>query len=132
MAMAAKPGSAISPSRPSAVIGTPSRSARFRPSDSGSIPTNAPISSTSDRRNTFIIRSVPILHDPMIATFVLPLGLFALISLPAIGVAARPYTAHCRVDMIALLHFVPRPHTPSHQNVPSPPPQPPHPQPPPQ
>jgi hypothetical protein len=34
------------------------------------MPTKAPISSTSDRRMTLIIRSVPILPDPMIATFV--------------------------------------------------------------
>src|SRR3546814_97877 len=120
MAMSAKPGSAISPSRPSAVIGTPSRSARFRPSDSGSITTNAPISSTSDRRITFIIRSVTILPDPMIATLVLPLGIVAIISIPALGEAARPDTAHRHVAMPAPLQCDLRPLPPA--LLPDPPP----------
>jgi len=34
------------------------------------MPTNAPISSTLDVRITFIIRSVPILPEPMIATLI--------------------------------------------------------------
>ena len=46
----------------------PSAAARARPSDAGSMPTIAPISSVCDRRMTLIIRSVPILPEPMIAT----------------------------------------------------------------
>ncbi len=56
------------PSTPSAVVGTPIRLARARPSDSASIPTIAPISRCSALRSTLIMRSVPMLPEPMIAT----------------------------------------------------------------
>src|SRR5271167_920296 len=61
---------------PSWVVGTPSRLARARPSDCGSMPTIAPISRFFEVRITLIIRSVPILPDPMIAQ-----GIFAISSL---------------------------------------------------
>jgi hypothetical protein len=69
--ISSKPSIAISPSTPSDVVGTFIRWARARPSESGSMPTIAPISSTSECRMTLIIRSVPMLPDPMIATLVL-------------------------------------------------------------
>ena len=50
------------------------RAARASPSESGSIPTIAPISRCCAVRMTLIIRSVPMLPDPMIATFVLPIS----------------------------------------------------------
>jgi hypothetical protein len=44
--------------------------ARASPSDAGSIPTRAPISSVPELRSTLIIRSVPMLPLPMIAILV--------------------------------------------------------------
>src|SRR5262245_51943793 len=76
MPISAKPGRATRPSTPSGVVGMPRRAARARPSEAGSMPTMAPISSTSDRRETLIIRSVPILPEPMMATLVRAIGLF--------------------------------------------------------
>ena len=55
------------PSMPSCVTGTSSRAARASPSEFGSMPTIAPISRFSDMRMILIIRSVPILPEPMIA-----------------------------------------------------------------
>src|SRR5690606_19333124 len=55
---------------PSLVVRTPRRAARARPSDCGSTPTSAAISSAPlVLRRILIIRSVPILPEPMIATF---------------------------------------------------------------
>ena len=65
-----KPGSAISPWTPAAVVGTPSRLALASPSEAGSMPTIAAISSIWDSRITLIMRSVPMLPDPMMATLV--------------------------------------------------------------
>src|SRR5258706_2743318 len=56
------------PPIPWSVMATPIRFASANPADEGSTPTRAPISSDLDIRNTFIIRSVPILPDPIIAT----------------------------------------------------------------
>ena len=66
-----------SPSIPSWVVATPSRWARANPSDWGAMPTSAPTSSTSDVRITLIIRSVPILPEPMMATLI-----FVLLAAP--------------------------------------------------
>ena len=66
--MSPKFGIASRPSIPSAVIGTPMRLARANPSESGSMPTIAPIVSGPSLRRILIIRSVPMLPDPMIAT----------------------------------------------------------------
>ena len=55
---------------PPSVTGTPMRLARARPSDSGSMPTSAPISRRFEVRRTLIMRSVPILPEPMIPTLV--------------------------------------------------------------
>ena len=63
-------GRARRPSIPSWVVAIPSPAARFSPSDAGSIPTNAAISSVEDVRMILIIRSVPMLPEPMIATLV--------------------------------------------------------------
>src|ERR1700722_12802988 len=68
--ISSNPARAINPSTPSAVVGTFSRAARASPSEAGSMPTIAPISKFCDRRITLIIRSVPILPDPITATFV--------------------------------------------------------------
>src|SRR3984893_5095583 len=68
--MSSNPARAINPSTPSAVVGTLSRAARASPSEVGSMPTIAPISKFCDRLITLIIRSVPILPDPITATFV--------------------------------------------------------------
>ncbi len=76
ISISSKPAIAISPSTPSDVIGTPKRAARARPSDSGSMPTMAPISRVSERRSTLIIRSVPMLPEPMTATLVFMLSPF--------------------------------------------------------
>ena len=72
MPMPANSGSATSPSMPPAVVVTPSLVARASPSDTGSIPTIAAISRTLERRMILIIRSVPILPEPMIAARTLP------------------------------------------------------------
>ncbi len=58
------------PATPSWVVATFSRRARARPSESGSMPAMAAISRDSDSRRTLIIRSVPMLPDPMTATLV--------------------------------------------------------------
>jgi class 3 adenylate cyclase len=73
-AMSSNPGMSTRPFTPSAVVGTPSRCARRKPSESGSIPTIAPISSSCDSRSTLIIRSVPILPEPITATLVRVIG----------------------------------------------------------
>jgi len=70
ISMSSKPGIAMSPSTPSWVVGTPNRAARASPSESGSMPTMAPISRVSESRSTLIIRSVPMLPEPITATFV--------------------------------------------------------------
>src|ERR1700758_2774231 len=72
--MSSKSGIAINPSTPSAVVAMFSWRARARPSKSESMPTIAATSSDSDNRSTFIIRSVPMLPDPMMATLVLCTG----------------------------------------------------------
>src|SRR5690606_38160412 len=66
------PGMATRPTMPSAVVGTPMRCARARPSDWGSIPTMAAISRPLLWRRTLIMRSVPILPDPIMPTLILP------------------------------------------------------------
>ncbi|KAM9862958.1 hypothetical protein ACI1US_01198 [Leucobacter sp. BZR 635] len=73
--MSAKPSSAMRPSMPSCVVGMPRRAARASPSEAGSMPTIAPISSVSLRRITLNMRSVPMLPGPIMATrvFVMPL-----------------------------------------------------------
>ena len=55
---------------PSWMVATPRRPAIARPSDCGSMPIRAATSSDSEVRMILIIRSVPILPEPMIATFV--------------------------------------------------------------
>src|SRR5258708_32822056 len=67
-------------------MGTPIRLARANPSDEASTPTRAPISSDVDFRKTLIIKSVPMLPDPMMATLCivfsrLPCGLSAQCSI---------------------------------------------------
>jgi hypothetical protein len=59
---------AKSPATPSAVVGTPIRAARARPSDAGSMPTMAPTVKGPSLRRILIIRSVPMLPEPMMAT----------------------------------------------------------------
>ena len=49
---------------------TPMRAARASPSESGSMPTNAAASRLSEVCRILIIRSVPILPEPMMATLV--------------------------------------------------------------
>src|SRR5690606_13072034 len=71
MRMSWKLGSFSSPSIPSWVVGTPSRAARARPSELGSIPTMAPMLRYLLWRSTLIIRSVPILPEPIMATAIL-------------------------------------------------------------
>ncbi|ADI04565.1 hypothetical protein SBI_01444 [Streptomyces bingchenggensis BCW-1] len=51
-------------------VATFCRRAWARSSEAGSMPAIATISRPSDSRSTLIIRSVPMLQDPMIATFV--------------------------------------------------------------
>src|SRR6185312_8786460 len=46
----------------------PNLRARSRPSDFGSMPTSAAISSTGELRRILIIKSVPILPEPIMAT----------------------------------------------------------------
>jgi hypothetical protein len=58
--------SSSSPSTPPAVTATSRADARARPSLAGSIPAIAAMSSTVERRS-FVIRSVPMLPEPMIA-----------------------------------------------------------------
>ena len=58
----------VRPSTPSWVVATPMRAARARPSEAGSIPTMAPISRCLALRKILIIRSVPMLPEPMMAT----------------------------------------------------------------
>src|SRR5882762_7881247 len=70
MPISPKPGRAIIPSTPSAVVATFSRAARANPSEAASMPTIAPNSRFCDTRITLIIRSVPILPDPIAATFI--------------------------------------------------------------
>src|SRR5258706_3009440 len=70
MRISSNPGIPANSSMPPASAGTPIRRARARPSDSGSIPTSAPISRTVEVRSTLIIRSVPMFPEPRIATLV--------------------------------------------------------------
>jgi len=65
--MSANAGSRARPSTPSCVTATPMRAARARPSELGSMPTIAAISMCLPCRRILIIRSVPMLPDPMIA-----------------------------------------------------------------
>src|ERR1700737_3033910 len=69
MPMSLKQGRSISPRAPSAVVATLHLLALARPSESGSMPTIAAISS-DDERSTFIIRSVPMFPEPITATLV--------------------------------------------------------------
>ncbi len=62
----ANPGISSSPSTPRAVVATFIRPARASPSDAGSMPTMAATCSAGDNRLILIIRSVPMLPDPMI------------------------------------------------------------------
>src|SRR5688572_28800854 len=57
------------PSTPSTVVATPMRRARARPSDAGSMPTMAATVRGPPARLILIIRSVPMLPEPMIATW---------------------------------------------------------------
>src|SRR5271165_2059874 len=66
--MSSKSGMASNPSMPCEEVGTPSRLARARPSDSGSMPIIAAIVNGPAVRRILIIRSVPMLPEPMIAT----------------------------------------------------------------
>src|SRR5450830_841106 len=59
------------PSTPSWVVDTPRRRARARPSEAASMPTITAISRCWPWRRILIIRSVPILPEPMMATFFL-------------------------------------------------------------
>ena len=81
----------VRPSTPSWVIATPMRAARARPSEAGSMPTIAPISRCRALRRILIIRSVPILPEPMMATLSF---LFIIVA----SVARKsPITRRCRV-----------------------------------
>ncbi len=59
---------ASNPSIPSAVVATPKRSARAKPSEFGSIPTMATTSRGPSLRRILIIKSVPMFPEPMMAT----------------------------------------------------------------
>src|ERR1700722_12182965 len=97
--ISSNPARAISPSTPSAVVGTFSRAARASPSEDGSMPTTAPISKFRDSRITLIIRSVPILPDPITATFVRRM----LVSLPRESHADATQSGQLRRDLSAWL-----------------------------
>jgi hypothetical protein len=58
-----KPGSSSSPATPAEAAGTPRRPERARLSDSGLIPTVAPISKRSKIRTASVMRSVPTFPD---------------------------------------------------------------------
>src|SRR5258708_3592568 len=68
--MSAKSGIWSNPWMPPAVVATPRRAARSRPSEVGSMPTSAAGSSTADRRAILINRSVPMLPEPRMAILV--------------------------------------------------------------
>ena len=61
------PAEAMRPSTPVEIAATPRRAARARPSDSGSMPTMALTARIPLPRMILIIRSVPMLPEPMIA-----------------------------------------------------------------
>ncbi|MNT20718.1 hypothetical protein D3C72_1560330 [compost metagenome] len=75
---------------PCAVTGTPMREARARPSEAGSMPTMVPIVRCRPWRMTLIIRSVPILPEPMMATGIFLLSGFIMVP----GVLFREHGAH--------------------------------------
>src|ERR1700751_864445 len=61
-------GMASSPSTPRAVVGTPMRAARARPSEAGSTPTIAATVRGPSARTILIMRWVPMFPEPMMAT----------------------------------------------------------------
>jgi hypothetical protein len=75
--MSPKFGIAKSPSTPLAVVGTPIRAARAKPSEAGSMPAIAPTVSGPSLRRILIIRSVPMLPEPTMATGQLRCGVMA-------------------------------------------------------
>ncbi|MNR24328.1 hypothetical protein D3C85_1414010 [compost metagenome] len=66
----------LRPSTPSWVTATPMRWARARPSEAGSMPTMTAISRCLALRRILIIKSVPMLPEPMMAT----LSLFIVVA----------------------------------------------------
>src|SRR5690554_1425575 len=68
--MSLKHGRLSNPSTLSAVVSKPKRAARAKPSEFGSTPTIAPISTYLALRMILIIRSVPILPEPMMALLI--------------------------------------------------------------
>src|SRR5690606_12243988 len=77
MSMSAKAGMRASPSTPSAVVPTPMRAARCRPSEAGSMPTMATTSRCWPWRSILIMRSVPMLPLPMMAALSLRVMCFS-------------------------------------------------------
>jgi acyl-CoA synthetase (AMP-forming)/AMP-acid ligase II len=69
ISMSSKQGRSIRPRTPPAVVATSCFLARAKPSEAGSMPTIAPISSDDDR-STFTMRSVPMFPEPITATLV--------------------------------------------------------------
>jgi hypothetical protein len=70
MSISSTSAMAIKPLTPSCVVATPMRLARARPSESGSTPTITATCKVGEVRRILIMRSVPMLPDPMMATFV--------------------------------------------------------------
>jgi hypothetical protein len=79
----------------------------------GRIPTMTPISSTLDRRMILIIRSVPMLPEPMMATLSYP-----WISALCVSEAARADAADAGNDMIAGIERNHRSQSPGQKHVP--------------
>src|SRR5699024_3937771 len=103
------------PSMPSAVVATPSRAARAKPSDSGSMPTSAAISRLSPWRRILIIRSVPILPEPITATLTLLLTFDSVSAGLTKGSGDTAQSLNICLEHVSRLGRHHRPQRPGHQ-----------------